>query len=127
MTRSNGQPKTFGDSVLILTGFFMEQNSAMHNDVMSSIFLYSTLLFAGFMIGNMYGAGLASTMTIPQYEKSIDTTYDLAASGMLWAATAINWILSIMTSPQVRIVSSTEDIIQILHFTAPPANSSSKL
>lgn len=90
VTGSNGQAKTFSDSVLVLTGFFMEQGSDMHNDLMSSIFLYSTLLFAGFMIGNMYGAGLASTMTIPQYEKPIDTTYDLAASGMLWAATAVN-------------------------------------
>ncbi|EDS44674.1 conserved hypothetical protein [Culex quinquefasciatus] len=109
VTGSNGQSKTFSDSVLVLTGFFMEQGSDMHNDLMSSIFLYSTLLFAGFMIGNMYGAGLASTMTIPQYEKPIDTTYDLAASGMLWAATAVNWILSIMTSTQPHLQTLVEN------------------
>ncbi|XP_039435049.1 glutamate receptor-like [Culex pipiens pallens] len=120
VTGSNGQAKTFSDSVLVLTGFFMEQGSDMHNDLTSSIFLYSTLLFAGFMIGNMYGAGLASTMTIPQYEKPIDTTYDLAASGMLWAATAINWILSIMTSTQPHLqtlvqnyrILDTEELIR---------------
>lgn len=56
------------------------------------------------MVGNTYGGGLAGIMTIPQYEKSIDTTVDLAETGIMWGATALSWIFSIMAAPQVRIL-----------------------
>ncbi|XP_055604893.1 uncharacterized protein LOC129753117 [Uranotaenia lowii] len=52
------------------------------------------------MVGNLYGAGLASIMTIPQYEKPIDTGRDFAESNMLLAGSAISWIYAIMDAPQ---------------------------
>uniref|UniRef100_A0A182QGG8 Uncharacterized protein n=1 Tax=Anopheles farauti TaxID=69004 RepID=A0A182QGG8_9DIPT len=56
----------------------------MRTHLKSNVFLFGTLLLAGFIVSNMYSSGLASIMTVPQYEKSIDTVVDLAASGMKW-------------------------------------------
>ncbi|XP_052565955.1 uncharacterized protein LOC120417136 [Culex pipiens pallens] len=93
-TQSNRRSKTFSESVLTIIGFFMEQNASMHNDLIACIFLYTSLLFAGYMVSNMYGAGLACVMTIPLYEKSIETPKDLADSGMLWGAEVVAWVNS---------------------------------
>ncbi|XP_058823633.1 uncharacterized protein LOC131684627 [Topomyia yanbarensis] len=97
------QPKTFSDAVLTLIGFYMEQSAYMRNDLISCVFLFTSLLFAGFMIGNMYGAGLAGIMTIPQYEHPIDTTYDLADSGMMWGGTCMNWMFAILNAPEPHL------------------------
>ncbi|EAT48976.1 AAEL000066-PA [Aedes aegypti] len=91
---------TLSDAVLTMIGFYMEQNARMRTDLMSCVLLFTSLLFAGFMVGNTYGGGLAGIMTIPQYEKSIDTTVDLAETGIMWGATALSWIFSIMAAPQ---------------------------
>ncbi|XP_065072611.1 uncharacterized protein LOC135696992 [Ochlerotatus camptorhynchus] len=93
-------PVTFSDSALTMIGFYLEQNAQMRTDLMSCILLFTSLLFAGFMIGNCYGGGLASVMTIPEYEKSIDTIVDLADSGMPWGSHVESWIYSILTAPQ---------------------------
>ncbi|XP_065072620.1 glutamate receptor-like [Ochlerotatus camptorhynchus] len=93
-------PVTFSDSALMMIGFYMGQSARMQTDLMSCILLFTSLLFAGFMVGNSYGGGLAGIMTIPQYEKSIDTTVDLANSGMMWGATALPWIFAILAAPQ---------------------------
>lgn len=88
--------------MLTIVGFFMEQNASMHNDLIACIFLYTSLLFAGYMVSNMYGAGLASVMTIPLYEKSIETPKDLADSGMLWGAEVVAWVNSFTLASEVR-------------------------
>ncbi|XP_052903031.1 uncharacterized protein LOC128310427 [Anopheles moucheti] len=75
---------TLSDSVLMMVGFFVAQSSSIRNDLWSCVFLFASLLLAGFMVSNLYSAGLASIMTVPQYEKSIDTVKDFAASGMPW-------------------------------------------
>lgn len=95
------QPKSFSDSVLTIIGFFMEQNASMRNDLAACVFLYTSLLFAGFMVSNLYGAGLSSVMTIPQYEGSIDTPEALADSGMLWGADSLVWINSLIAGTEV--------------------------
>ncbi|XP_053691082.1 uncharacterized protein LOC128739611 [Sabethes cyaneus] len=94
---------TLSDSVLTMIGFYMEQNAYLRNDVMSSVILFTSLLFTGFMIGNLYGAGLAGIMTIPQYEHAIDTTFDLASSGMLWGGTCLNWMFAVMNAPEPHV------------------------
>ncbi|XP_055604894.1 uncharacterized protein LOC129753118 [Uranotaenia lowii] len=96
----HGEPKSISDSVLTIIGFYMEQTAIMRNDLVSCVFLFSSLMLAGFMVGNLYGAGLASIMTIPQYEKPIDTGRDFAESNMLLAGSAISWIYAIMEAPQ---------------------------
>ncbi|XP_058823636.1 uncharacterized protein LOC131684630 isoform X1 [Topomyia yanbarensis] len=99
------QAKSFSDSVLTLIGFYMEQSSSTRTDLVCCIFLFTSLIIAGFMIGNMYGAGLAGVMTIPQYERPIDTTVDLANSGLLFAGTVINWIYCILESTEPHLIT----------------------
>ncbi|KXJ76294.1 hypothetical protein RP20_CCG009942 [Aedes albopictus] len=93
-------PVTISDALLTMIGFYMEQSARMRTDMISCVLLFTSLLFAGFMVGNTYGGGLAGIMTIPQYEKPIDTTMDLAETGIMWGATALSWIFSIMSAPQ---------------------------
>uniref|UniRef100_A0A182JZR2 Ionotropic glutamate receptor C-terminal domain-containing protein n=1 Tax=Anopheles christyi TaxID=43041 RepID=A0A182JZR2_9DIPT len=75
---------TLSDSVLMMVGFFVAQSSVIRTDLWSCVFLFASLLLAGFMVSNLYSAGLASIMTIPKYDKSIDTVVDFAATGMKW-------------------------------------------
>ncbi|XP_053673298.1 uncharacterized protein LOC128723564 [Anopheles nili] len=75
---------TLSDAALMMVGFFVAQSSPVRNDLWSCVFLFASLLLAGFMVSNLYSGGLASVMTIPQYEKSIDTVVDFAATGMTW-------------------------------------------
>ncbi|XP_058119677.1 glutamate receptor ionotropic, delta-1-like [Anopheles ziemanni] len=70
--------------VLMMVGFFVAQSSPVRSDLWSCVFLFASLLLAGFMVSNLYSGGLASVMTVPQYEKSIDTVVDFAANGMWW-------------------------------------------
>ncbi|XP_055633889.1 glutamate receptor-like, partial [Toxorhynchites rutilus septentrionalis] len=103
MNKTKDRDKTLSDSVLTLIGFFMEQTAYMRNDVLSCAFLYTSLLFAGFMISNLYGAGLATIMTIPQYGHGIDNTIDLAASGIPFAGSDLAWIFAIMNASQPHL------------------------
>nr|QXO34780.1 ionotropic receptor Ir41n [Anopheles gambiae] len=91
---------TFSDSVLIMIGFFMEQGVPMPNELIASCLLFGTLMFAGFMIGSSYNGGLASTMIVPQYEKSINTVHDLAESRTTWVGVTVNWLFSIQLAYQ---------------------------
>lgn len=98
------------DAALLLIGLFIEQGvDTRRRDLASSTVLFVSMLFAGFMIGNMYNAGLAAVMTIPQYGISIDTTYDLATSGLPWGGTAIAWIFAIWKATEVHYISGHID------------------
>ncbi|XP_052565957.1 uncharacterized protein LOC128093403 [Culex pipiens pallens] len=99
----NEMPITMSDSLLTMIGFYMEQSARMRTDMVSCIFLFTSLLFAGFMVGNSYGGGLAGVMTVKQYEKPIDTTKDLAASGLPFVGVALSWIYSILYSTQPHV------------------------
>uniref|UniRef100_A0A182J763 Ionotropic glutamate receptor C-terminal domain-containing protein n=1 Tax=Anopheles atroparvus TaxID=41427 RepID=A0A182J763_ANOAO len=88
------------DSVLLMIGFFMEQSVPMPNELVASCVLFGTLMFAGFMIGSSYNGGLASTMIVPQYEKTVDTVHDLAATRTTWVGVTLSWIYSILLAPQ---------------------------
>ncbi|XP_050079459.1 glutamate receptor ionotropic, delta-1-like [Anopheles maculipalpis] len=73
---------TLSDAILMIVGFFVAQSSAIRTDLWSCVFLFTSLLLAGFMVSNLYSGGLASVMTVPQYETSIDTVKDFASTGM---------------------------------------------
>ncbi|XP_049281986.1 ionotropic receptor 21a-like isoform X2 [Anopheles funestus] len=75
---------TLSDAVLMMVGFFVAQSSSIRNDLWSCVFLFTSLLLAGFMVSNLYSGGLASIMTVPQYEKSIDSVKEFASTGMKW-------------------------------------------
>lgn len=98
---AGGHPKSLSDSLLTMIGFYMEQNAFMRNDLMACVFLFGALLFAGFMVGNLYGAGLAGIMTIPQFEKAIETRHDLADTGLTFVGNDLAWMFALMPSPQV--------------------------
>ncbi|EAT48974.1 AAEL000089-PA [Aedes aegypti] len=100
---SRGHPKSLSDSFLTMIGFYMEQNAFMRNDLMACVFLFSALLFAGFMVGNLYGAGLAGIMTIPQFERAIETRHDLADRGLIFVGNDLAWMFALMPSPQAYI------------------------
>nr|XP_029718598.1 uncharacterized protein LOC115261320 [Aedes albopictus] len=105
----NEQPVSFSDSTMTMISLYVEQSSTIRTDLLSCTLLFISLMFAGFMIGNAYNGGLAGVMTIPQHEKSIDTVRDLADTGMRWGATALPWLIPIMTAPQPymkRLVST---------------------
>uniref|UniRef100_A0A182P0A9 Ionotropic glutamate receptor C-terminal domain-containing protein n=1 Tax=Anopheles epiroticus TaxID=199890 RepID=A0A182P0A9_9DIPT len=91
---------TFSDSVLLMIGFFMEQSVPMPNELIASCLLFTTLMFAGFMIGSSYNGGLASTMIVPQYERSINTVHDLAETRTTWVGVSVTWIYSIQLAYQ---------------------------
>ncbi|KAH9629030.1 hypothetical protein HF086_007515 [Spodoptera exigua] len=62
------------------------------------------LLIAGLILSSAYGAGLASTFTVPRYEPSIDTVQDIVDRKMEWGATHDAWIfsLTLSTEPLVK-------------------------
>ncbi|GBP04301.1 hypothetical protein EVAR_6516_1 [Eumeta japonica] len=63
------------------------------------------LLITGLIIDNAYGGGLASTFTVPKFEKSIDTMQDLVDSNLEWGATHDAWVFSMTLSSDPKIMS----------------------
>ncbi|XP_058055738.1 uncharacterized protein LOC131207146 [Anopheles bellator] len=100
-----GAPVTFSDSVLLMIGFFMEQTARMPHELLASCVLFTTLMFAGFMIGSSYNGGLASTMIVPQYEHSINTAHELAETRTTWVGVTVSWIYSILLADQSDLLT----------------------
>ncbi|KAI5632104.1 ligand-gated ion channel domain-containing protein [Phthorimaea operculella] len=61
------------------------------------------LIVAGLILCNAYGAGLASTFTVPKFERAIDTIQDILDTKAEWSATHDAWIFSITLSQEPRI------------------------
>ncbi|KPI97856.1 Glutamate receptor delta-2 subunit [Papilio xuthus] len=61
------------------------------------------LLITGLVLDNAYGGGLASTFTVPKYEKSIDTIKDIVDKKIEWGATHDAWIFSLALSQETQI------------------------
>lgn len=74
------------------------------NPYCSQMILIGSILFVGLMIGNAYSGGLASVMTVPRFEKSIDTVQDLADRNLRWGSTHDAWIFSIQLATQVSVL-----------------------
>ncbi|CAH2075338.1 unnamed protein product, partial [Iphiclides podalirius] len=58
------------------------------------------LLITGLVLDNAYGGGLASSFTVPKYEKSIDTIKDIVDRSIEWGATHDAWIFSLALSQE---------------------------
>lgn len=67
----------------------------------SQLTIIIILLFSGLIIGNTYCGGLSSIMTVPQYEKPIDTPAQLVARGMIWGASHDAWVYALEDSDEV--------------------------
>uniref|UniRef100_A0A182JNI1 Ionotropic glutamate receptor C-terminal domain-containing protein n=1 Tax=Anopheles christyi TaxID=43041 RepID=A0A182JNI1_9DIPT len=98
----------------------------IRNPYSSQMILFGSILFVGLMIGNAYSGGLASVMTVPRYEKSIDTVQDLADRNLHWGSTHDAWIFSIQLATQPTIVKLLENFVtypkDVLHEHAKHRN-----
>ncbi|XP_041976738.1 glutamate receptor ionotropic, kainate 2-like [Aricia agestis] len=61
------------------------------------------MMLTGLVLDNAYSGGLASTFTVPKYEKSIDTIEDIVDRELTWGATHDAWIFSLMLSQEPLI------------------------
>ncbi|XP_052565949.1 glutamate receptor ionotropic, delta-2-like [Culex pipiens pallens] len=95
------------ESFMIIGSMFILQTVLLRinrNKYVSQMVLIGSVLFVGMMIGNVYSGGLSSVMTIPRYQKPIDTLLDLANSDLHWASTHDAWIFSILMATQPTIL-----------------------
>ncbi|XP_035776017.1 uncharacterized protein LOC118458019 [Anopheles albimanus] len=95
------------ESVMVIMAIFILQTVLLRinkTPIVSQMLLIGSLLLVGLMIGNAYSGGLASVMTVPRFEKSIDTVQDLADRNLRWASTHDAWIFSIQLATQPTIV-----------------------
>lgn len=75
----------------------------------SQVTVISVLLFAGIIIGNSYCGGLSSVMTVPQYEKPIDTPKELVERNLEWGGSHDAWVYALADSDEpvvMRLVSN---------------------
>ncbi|KAJ8732773.1 hypothetical protein PYW07_015372 [Mythimna separata] len=89
--------KSFG----MMIGQSQYQNIASNSWKIRSV--TGWLLIAGLILSSAYGAGLASTFTVPKYEPSIDTVQDIVDRDMEWGATHDAWIFSLTLSTEPLI------------------------
>ncbi|KAJ8732006.1 hypothetical protein PYW08_014736 [Mythimna loreyi] len=120
--------KTFG----MMIGQSQYQNAASNSWKIRSV--TGWLLISGLILSSAYGAGLASTFTVPKYEPSIDTVQDIVDRQMEWGATHDAWIfsLTLSTEPLVKQLVSqfriySYDQLKAKSFTRSMAYSIEKL
>ncbi|XP_062556996.1 uncharacterized protein LOC134221839 [Armigeres subalbatus] len=95
------------ESFMIIGSIFILQTVLLRinrSKLVSQMIIIGSLLFVGLMIGNVYSGGLSSIMTIPRYERPIDTVQDLADNNFPWASTHDAWIFSILMATQPTII-----------------------
>nr|XP_040223908.2 probable glutamate receptor [Anopheles coluzzii] len=117
------------ESIMAIISIFILQSVLIRttrNPYCSQMILIGSILFVGLMIGNAYSGGLASVMTVPRFEKSIDTVQDLADRNLRWGSTHDAWIFSIQLATQPTIVKLLESFVtypkDVLHEHAKQRN-----
>ncbi|XP_028040690.1 probable glutamate receptor isoform X2 [Bombyx mandarina] len=87
-------------ALLIVFGTIISQSQYIVSDSWRIRSVIGWLLVSSLILVSAYGAGLASTFTVPQYEPSIDTVQDLLNSRMEWGANHEAWTFSLALSSE---------------------------
>ncbi|XP_055590895.1 uncharacterized protein LOC129742976 [Uranotaenia lowii] len=82
-------------SIFDMISIYLDQG-IFPNSVSSSYrILIAFILLSGVVLSNSYAGALACVLTVPRFEKSIETIHEFVSSPYRWGAPAIAWILSL--------------------------------
>ncbi|XP_055681871.1 uncharacterized protein LOC129789214 [Lutzomyia longipalpis] len=91
---------TFGLVALKISSIYLQQAAPETSRWSSMRILIATFLLSSLVVVNSYSGGLASVLTVPKYEKSIDTNQEFADSGLKWGAPSDVWIYAIVEAEE---------------------------
>ncbi|XP_055694767.1 uncharacterized protein LOC129796671 [Lutzomyia longipalpis] len=95
---ASSSEQSFTKSILMVAEIYLMQSVKFIERKLVERILFGCILLTGWFIGNVYGSGLSSVMTIPRYLAPIDTSLQLAQSGMEWSGTHDAWTFSIQSA-----------------------------
>ncbi|XP_048512156.1 uncharacterized protein LOC105691216 isoform X2 [Athalia rosae] len=110
------RPMTPVSACLAAIGLSVEQSLNTDVNRASSRVLVLALLLVSLLISTSYGSGLSSVLTVPRFEKPINTIEDLEASGIRWSAPHEAWIFSLYGSNESWLLNLID------HFVVLPPN-----
>ncbi|XP_039442686.1 glutamate receptor ionotropic, delta-2-like [Culex pipiens pallens] len=90
-------------SIFDIISVYLDQGIFPNTTTSSYRILISFMLLSGVVLSNSYAGGLASVLTIPRYEKSLETIHDFVQSPYRWGAPAIAWILSLVDAESIDL------------------------
>uniref|UniRef100_A0A8D8NZR9 (northern house mosquito) hypothetical protein n=1 Tax=Culex pipiens TaxID=7175 RepID=A0A8D8NZR9_CULPI len=103
----------FVKSIFDTIAIFLDQGIFLNLSTHSYRSLICFIMLSGVVLSNSYSGGLASVLTIPRFEKSLDTIHNFALSQYRWAAPSIAWTFTIADAetPDLQAVVRKIEVI----------------